>query len=220
MGNLTLNGATSGQITLAPTAVAGTNTLTLPAATDTLVGKATTDTLTNKTLSSPAFTGTVSGTTTFTTLNATTIQVGGNQAVNGPAFYATASTAQSITNSTFVKLAFDTKQFDTNTNYNTSTYRFTPTVAGYYTVTAQYFASVNAGRIVCSIYKNGANYIQGTGIGSTSNGGTSQTATGLVYFNGSTDYVEAYAYQEGSAATSINNSTQLSFFQGVMVRGA
>jgi len=36
MGNLTLNGATSGQITLAPTAVAGTNTLTLPASTGTV----------------------------------------------------------------------------------------------------------------------------------------------------------------------------------------
>ena len=57
MGNVVLNGATSGQITLQPAAVAGTNTLTLPAATDTLVGKATTDTLTNKTLTSPTITG-------------------------------------------------------------------------------------------------------------------------------------------------------------------
>jgi hypothetical protein len=138
----------------------------------------------------------------------------------GPAFYAIASTGQSITNGSFVKLAFDTKQFDTNTNYNTSTYRFTPTVAGYYTVTAQWFASVNAGRIVCSIYKNGSNYIQGTGIGTTSNGGSAQIATGLVYFNGSSDYIEAYAYQEGSGATTINNSSWLSYFQGAMVRGA
>lgn len=37
MGNLTLNGATSGQITIAPPAVAGTNTLTLPAATGTVL---------------------------------------------------------------------------------------------------------------------------------------------------------------------------------------
>ena len=37
MGNLTLQGATSGQITLTPTAVAGTNTLTLPASTGTLL---------------------------------------------------------------------------------------------------------------------------------------------------------------------------------------
>ena len=35
MGNLTLQGATSGQITLTPTAVAGTNTITFPAGTGT-----------------------------------------------------------------------------------------------------------------------------------------------------------------------------------------
>lgn len=57
MGDLALKGATSGTITLHPTDIAGTNTLTLPAATDTLVGKATTDTMTNKTLTSPVITG-------------------------------------------------------------------------------------------------------------------------------------------------------------------
>lgn len=46
----TFNGSTSGTITVAASAIAGSNTLTLPAATDTLVGKATTDTLTNKTI--------------------------------------------------------------------------------------------------------------------------------------------------------------------------
>lgn len=49
-----LNGSTSGTTTLQPSAVAGTNTLTLPATTDdTLVGKNTSDILTNKTLTSP-----------------------------------------------------------------------------------------------------------------------------------------------------------------------
>jgi hypothetical protein len=48
------SGSTSGTTTVQATAVAGTNTLTLPAtSSDTLVGKATTDTLTNKTLTSP-----------------------------------------------------------------------------------------------------------------------------------------------------------------------
>jgi len=48
------SGSTSGTTTVQATAIAGTNTLTLPATTsDTLVGKATTDTLTNKTLTSP-----------------------------------------------------------------------------------------------------------------------------------------------------------------------
>ncbi len=51
------SGSTSGTTTVQATAVAGTNTLTLPATNnDTLVGKATTDTLTNKTLTSPTIT--------------------------------------------------------------------------------------------------------------------------------------------------------------------
>jgi hypothetical protein len=54
--NITMDGSTSGTLTVAAPAVAGTNTVTFPAATDTLVGKATTDTLTNKTLTSPTLT--------------------------------------------------------------------------------------------------------------------------------------------------------------------
>jgi hypothetical protein len=46
----TFNGSTSGTITVLATAIAGSNSLTLPAATDTLVGKATTDVLTNKSI--------------------------------------------------------------------------------------------------------------------------------------------------------------------------
>jgi len=54
IASLGFGGSTSGTTTVQATAVAGTNTLTLPATTsDTLVGKATTDTLTNKTLTTP-----------------------------------------------------------------------------------------------------------------------------------------------------------------------
>jgi len=57
VSTLGFSGSTSGTTTLQATAVAGTNTLTLPATSnDTLVGKATTDILTNKTLTSPTIT--------------------------------------------------------------------------------------------------------------------------------------------------------------------
>jgi hypothetical protein len=57
VASFAFSGSTSGTTTVQATAIAGTNTLTLPATTsDTLVGKATTDTLTNKTLTSPTIT--------------------------------------------------------------------------------------------------------------------------------------------------------------------
>ena len=54
IASLGFSGSTSGTTTVQATAVAGTNTLTLPATTsDTLVGLAATQTLTNKTLTAP-----------------------------------------------------------------------------------------------------------------------------------------------------------------------
>ena len=68
------SGSTSGTTTVQATAIAGTNTLTLPAVNnDTLVGKATTDTLTNKTLTSPVINGATIGTSIINlTINAQT----------------------------------------------------------------------------------------------------------------------------------------------------
>jgi hypothetical protein len=51
-----LNGSTSGTLTIAAAAVAGTNTITFPAATDTVATLAATQTLTNKTIQGGAIT--------------------------------------------------------------------------------------------------------------------------------------------------------------------
>jgi len=65
--SLGFSGSTSGTTTVQASAVAGTNTLTLPAtSSDTLVGKATTDTLTNKTLTSPTINTATIATPTIT----------------------------------------------------------------------------------------------------------------------------------------------------------
>ena len=54
MASISVAGDSSGSITIAAPAVAGSGTLTLPVATDTLAGIAATQTLTNKTLVAPA----------------------------------------------------------------------------------------------------------------------------------------------------------------------
>jgi hypothetical protein len=56
--------------------------------------------------------------------------------ISGPAFSAYSSGVVSLPASTFTKIPIDTEEFDTANCFNTSTYRFTPTVAGYYQVNA------------------------------------------------------------------------------------
>ena len=71
MGDLKLNGATSGTITVTPTAVAGTNTITLPASTGTVALTA-----------SPTFSGTLTATTiTSPASTALTVQSAGTTAM-------------------------------------------------------------------------------------------------------------------------------------------
>jgi hypothetical protein len=106
------SGSTSGTTTLQATAVAGTNTLTLPpTSNDTLVGRATSDTLTNKILTSPTIntatiaTPTITGGTSTnsilvspeerTTVSATaaTGTINFDAATQGVLYYTTNSTA-------------------------------------------------------------------------------------------------------------------------------
>ena len=69
-----LNGSTSGTLTLAAPAVAGTNTITFPAATDTVATLAATQTLTNKTIQGGAITSaTVQASTSGTSIDFTSI---------------------------------------------------------------------------------------------------------------------------------------------------
>lgn len=95
MGNLTLNGATSGQITLAPPSVAGTNTLTLPATTGTVLTNA------SPAITTPTITGAVlaAGTASVAPLDFTagtnlTTALAGAFEYDGKVFYGTPQSTQ------------------------------------------------------------------------------------------------------------------------------
>jgi hypothetical protein len=143
------------------------------------------------------------------------IKVGGNQAVNGPAFSAYNGANQSISNNTYTKLQFPSEEYDTNNNFDNATnYRFTPTVAGYYQISGCFQVATQAEKFVM-IYKNGVINKAGNDLI-----GWLASVSAIVYFNGSTDYVELYGYTGSGASTTTSAGAAFVWFQGVMVRGA
>jgi hypothetical protein len=170
---------------------------------------------TSPTLTTPAL-----GAATATSINVSgTISIGGNQAVDGPAFSAYQSSSQSVATNTATKVQIQTKEFDTNSCFDATTnYRFTPTVAGYYQISgAVNFASTTSGNSSVSIYKNGSEFKRFSQITSSILG---INGSALIYFNGTTDYIELYCYQQSGSSVSTNASAVSTYFQGVMVRGA
>ena len=159
--------------------------------------------------------------TTVATIAATGVNAGIQMgAAFAPAFSAYLASGQTITASTFTKVQINTEEFDTNSNYDNATnYRFTPTVAGYYQVngTIRYDASTTPTRCIVSIYKNGAEFKRGNDLGNNS---TEAIVSTLVYFNGSTDYIELWAYISAVTAIIGTAGQALVYFQASMVRSA
>jgi len=147
---------------------------------------------------------------------------------NMPAFSAYAGSNQTISNNTATKIQFNTELFDTNSCFDNATnYRFTPTVAGYYQINLNYLVTGTSGRnyeLAGYIYKNGSSYLVSL-ISVTITNGTSMSRnfSAIIYFNGTTDYVEGYTshydYTSTSTMTLVGNSLYTTF-SGSMVRGA
>ena len=151
------------------------------------------------------------------------VDVTGNVITDAPAFSAVMSANQSISNATYTKIVFDTEEFDTNSNYDISNYRFTPTVAGYYQVNSCILFNIGAtggiqGRL--ALYKNGSlNRDVLIGYSSPPSWYTLNLSA-LVYMNGTTDYIEMYVQQSSGASQNLSNSGDASanWFQAVLAR--
>ena len=164
------------------------------------------------TLDAPA----VAGTTTLTLPTQT-----GTVMVNGPAFSAYGSAYQSAANNTYTKIQYNTEEFDTNSNYDNATnYRFTPTIAGYYQINSTINFAGGGGFGFAVIYKNGSVFKWGNAIPNDVATGVVCQVNALVYFNGSTDYVEIFGFQSSGGALNIGSSSSVLAFSGVLVRGA
>lgn len=134
-------------------------------------------------------------------------------ATNAPTFSAYASALQSIVTATYTKVLFDTEEFDTNNNFAAS--RFTPTVPGYYQLTSGLqIAATTFTQIV--FYKNGLAYKNGNQTPSINF--VTNVSTALVFFNGTSDFVEVYATVGATNNTSPGIAAV--FFQAFLARSA
>jgi hypothetical protein len=136
----------------------------------------------------------------------------------GPAFSATTSTTQSVTSATYTKVNFGTENFDTNSNFASS--RFTPTVAGYYFISGSIYSVSTAAAtyIWAIIFKNGGLAFVGNLNVPVSGVDGIGTVNGLLYMNGSTDYVEMYCYLVGTSPVIQTGANTV--FSGFLARGA
>jgi hypothetical protein len=132
-----------------------------------------------------------------------------------PAFSAYQSTQQTLSANTMTKINFQTEEFDTNSNFDTTNMRFTPTVAGYYQVTGALESGSTSTQMVLSIYKNGSAFKE---LWRTVSNMYGISSGALIYLNGSTDYVELWGLFSNTQV--VSNTSLNTYFQAAMIRGA
>ena len=150
------------------------------------------------------------------------IDVTGNVVTDAPAFRAYTGANQSVSPATATKVNFDTEEFDTNSCYDTTNKRFTPTTEGYYQINASAYwltAFADQKQTWISIYKNGSSIGYGSVQNSSgTNDGLSPSISQLVYMNGSTDYLEIYIRQGDTVSRTVFGSSTFAWFTGHLVR--
>jgi hypothetical protein len=118
---------------------------------------------------------------------------------NTPAFNVKLSGNQDVSDGVGTVVAFNSAQVDTDSAFNTSTYRFIPQTAGKYFISFTMFAlSANAGNgnlysMTAHIRKNGSN--QTEVVQDYNNSFIRQgvaTTTTIIDMNGSTDYIDFF----------------------------
>lgn len=153
-----------------------------------------------------------------------------NVAGNGPAFSAYASTNTALTGGVAGLIAYATEAVDTGNCYNNTgsavtlnglsvpAYSFCPNVAGYYQITGAWTTSSTAAQVMyADIFKNGSSALTGAFVQTSGTGGVC-TVTGLVYLNGTGDYVQIYCTDTITVNTTQGN--HYTYFQGAMARAA
>ena len=118
---------------------------------------------------------------------------------------------QTIGANAWTQVEYDTEAFDLNSEFDTSTFIFQPTRAGYYLIHAQVqWANAPAGSGTfrgIRLYKNAGVYRNREGSEDTYDSARpTNSITDLIFLNGTTDTIKVYCYQEsGGGSEDIND---------------
>ena len=163
-----------------------------------------------------------SGTSTLTlgSTNASTIALGSGDVQSNflyPAFMVQLSANQSVGNSSWTKIVFNSEDWDTDSAFDTSTGRFTvPSgAAGKYTFYASLAVdSMTADKnVYVAFYKNGSHAQSGNNTPSVST--TISSSISASFDLSESDYIEVYTNQDsGGSKNYIGNSTTECLFYG------
>ena len=143
----------------------------------------------------------------------------GTGLTNTPAFHAYLSSTVEVGNNVSTKLAANTEIFDTDSNYNNSTYRFQPQTAGKYFIYGMINGTTNAYKLYlvkASVFKNGSEYA--TNNNTINTNVLQRLGVGIqtvVDMNGSSDYVEIFGTVDihtNGTEQFVGSSTQPSYF--------
>ena len=131
------------------------------------------------------------------------------------------STTFSVAHNVWTKVPWDTEEFDTVNGYdNTTNYRYTPGIAGYYWITTNIFmAGATNGGSISSIYKNGSLLRR---LDSERNDGTFNnmlTGSTCIYLD-EDDYIEIYVYQNSGGTLSMGSGVQTTTFSAALISQA
>ena len=139
---------------------------------------------------------------------------------NSPAFHAYRPDSYlAIANDTYTTVSVSNELFDTASAFDTSTYRFTPQVAGKYFLYANvvWDGNINSQGAIL-IQKN--QQFNSTDMRRNTNYATATSGvhvTGMFTANGSSDYFEFRVYQNSGGSVNIRNQGNENYFGGFLV---
>jgi|TARA_R110002012_G_scaffold235540_1_gene409330 hypothetical protein len=146
------------------------------------------------------------GTVTLGSSGDTFTFASGVTGINYPAFQAYKNATQDVSDATTTVVSFEVEKFDTNNAYDTSTYRFTPQVAGKYFIYAQVTGnpsgSQNIEKMSAFFFKNGTQESQARQESPDYDASEITVFHSVILdLNGSSDYVDVRGNQDVSSGT-------------------